>query len=184
MKARRDVISDALDARPETGTPDTTRPAIGTQFVPSRPLDTSPNRKQVIGSALDIHSTPLPPIDRQMNIASKLMCLPPGERLPIGEVTRHLKQLPAHERTFVLNVAEKVASEEEFGARGTPREQILSAVGANNPAMERLVDHLEVERVAYQLQQRMGTDADLPIEPPSRRDILSAAFDVHAPDQE
>ena len=115
-----------------------------------------------------------------MNLADKLNKLKPWDYLPPGEVSRELKKLPLDERKLVLNAAFEVLDEEERGPKhGLGREFILTQHLANTPAMNRLVDHVEIDMVTNALINKRGSDADLPIPEPDRRDFIRAAIDAH-----
>jgi hypothetical protein len=117
-------------------------------------------------------------------LAQALNRLKPGEMLKPGMVGAFLHIMDEDTRTRLLNAAEEVLDEEEYGGKGVSRDYILSKHGANHPATHKFVDHVQVEEICLELQNRRGGDADRPLEPLTQRDWLEASYDAHTGGEE
>lgn len=100
--------------------------------------------------------------------------------LPEGSIARLLnKQSPE------IRDAMEVLSNVITHTRDRPfdekwdEQQSAEALGLDPRAAEHLQAALDGEEVAGSLQQRMGSDRDLPVEPLTMADEISAAIDFH-----
>ena len=112
-------------------------------------------------------------------IAERLMALRKGEMLPVGAVSKALKQMSPGEQRAVMTVVNDVLDEEGWGSKhGLSREFVSSQYLANTPAMSKFIDHLQVDDLAVSLMAKRGTDADRELPPPDRRDYIRASIDA------
>lgn len=76
-----------------------------------------------------------------------------------------------------MDYARTTQREMPFQERLTP-EKVTDAFGFDHDTASRIYEAAAAEQVAVALQERMGTDADLPLPPVTRRDQVAAAVDL------
>jgi hypothetical protein len=96
-----------------------------------------------------------------------------------GDMTKLLHQLPEDDRAKVREVANLYADQRDAGRHGRP-DDVLEAFEVDKATAEAVVNGLEVDYVAAELQRRRGSDADRPLPELTRRDYIDAALEAHA----
>lgn len=96
-----------------------------------------------------------------------------------GGMTKVLATLPPEDRQRVTEIANLYAHQRDCGRHGRPQD-VLDAFDVPRDVAEAVVDGLEVDYVAAELQRRRGSDGDRPLPELTRRDYIDAAFDAHS----
>lgn len=117
------------------------------------------------------------PGSSQLQIAGQVVR---AEREPgVGGMTRVLYALPPQDRAAVQQAANWYAHERDLGRHGDTS-RVLKHFDVSEDVARKVVDGLEVDWVANELQKRRSGDGDKPLPPLTRRDYLDAAADAHA----
>jgi len=93
-----------------------------------------------------------------------------------GRMKTILASLPPADAERLIAGASEYDHQVQLGHHGDP-EYVAKALECDPDVARRIHEGFEVDTVCTALQQRRS-DATLPIEPPTRRDALSAAFDA------
>jgi hypothetical protein len=96
-----------------------------------------------------------------------------------GGMTKIMFTLPPEDRQRVTEVANLYAHQRDCGRHGRPQD-VLDAYAIDKETAEAVVDGLEMDYVAAELQRRRPTDADRPLPELTRRDYIGAAIDAHS----
>jgi hypothetical protein len=99
-----------------------------------------------------------------------------------GGLSKVLHRIAPAERQQIMANVDAVHEYKELGHHaGDPRfgPDPVKARGLHRESLDKLVDGALTDHVSQALQQRRGSDADLPIPEPDRRDHLRAALDAH-----
>jgi hypothetical protein len=143
------------------------------------------NRRASIERAFDKASQtrPGPPVQKGMTrlqIAGEVARV---EHEPdVGGMTRLLHALSPEEQRQIREVANLYANARDMGRHGHGvRKDLLDAFDLPADLAEAVINGLEVDYVAAELQRRRGSDADRPLPALTRRDYIGAAIDAHSP---
>lgn len=96
-----------------------------------------------------------------------------------GGMTKLLHSLPEDDRQRATEVANLYATHRDAGRHGRPQD-VLDAFAVDKETAEAVVDGLEMDYVAAELQRRRPTDGDKPLPELTRRDYIGAALDAHS----
>lgn len=105
----------------------------------------------------------------------------PSGRMAEGSIATLLNRQPPRIRQAMKMLNEVIESPREMPFQDKLSEsQILDKLGLDHEAGATVKAALDYADVQQGVMSRMGTDSDRPEEPPSTRDIISAAIDFHA----
>jgi hypothetical protein len=97
-----------------------------------------------------------------------------GQIKPGGMVST-IVGLPADIRTPVVKAMLAADNERELGRHGD-LDRVCRDHEVDKEIVNAVMDHMESDYVAWSLQERRGSDADLPLPEITRRDVISAAM--------
>ena len=102
-----------------------------------------------------------------------------GARIPEGSLAAVLNRASPNVRQTLATLQELLATPRlaPFAPK-ISRDQYIESFGLDPHNTKMVDDKLYTEEISAAVQQRMGTDADRPVEPPSRRDTIRAAYDA------
>lgn len=137
-----------------------------------------PTRRDAVSAAFDQVTRPRAIPDVEAHFAS----LKPHEHEVPGTGARIMRSLPVDQRLKTYLAAEEYLDQQALGKHGSTQYALDVHLPdkADQAGFTKFVEQLEIDDTAHRLQQRRGTDADLPPPDITRRDVLSAAFDAHS----
>ena len=108
----------------------------------------------------------------------------PSGHIAEGSIGRLMNSLSPRVKAAFQNISRTIESPRHrpFHEKFSETDQLVS-MGFGHEA-QMVKDVLDVEEVAGRIQQDLGTDADLPEQPLTMRDNISAAFDAHSGEQD
>ena len=106
--------------------------------------------------------------------------------MPEKSVASALNSLTPEVRQVFLTLSNTLDEGKQFPFDPKPLtpDDTITQLGLDPDAVKAAKQSLFNEDVAHDLQARLGTDADLPPEPVTMTDTLSAAYDAHTGDSQ